>query len=104
METLNSIYYKYFDNLKSNRIIFTLLLLLPSMLIFILLLKNGTQFCCDAQYYLNGIAGYKDNGFFYHDSYLGYRSYLFPYFYALFPFEMSHKIVIFNISISGALT
>jgi len=99
METMKSVFYKYSHRLKSNRAIYTLLLLLPSILIFIFLLKNGTQYCCDAVSYLHSIQGYQENGLFHHIGSYGYRSYLFPFLYSLFPLNMSHTIEVFNISI-----
>ena len=82
-----------------RKILTVTLLLIPTLIIFILLLKLNNTYCCDASYYLKSIKGYQDQGIFYEPDYLGYRSYLFPYFYSMIPFELSKIINIGSITL-----
>ena len=64
-------------------------LLLPTLLVFVVLLAHGVPFCCDSQLYLDQIGGYRRDGLFFQHVNVGYRAYLFPYLYSLIPFDSS---------------
>jgi hypothetical protein len=68
------------------------LLLVPTLLIFVLLTWDGAPFCCDASAYMSMVDGHRAEGLFYHHTTLGYRAYLFPYFYSLIPFAGSEVV------------
>jgi hypothetical protein len=61
-------------------------LLVPTLLVFVAVLWDGAPFCCDASVHLDKIEGHRSDGLFFLHGAVGYRSYLFPYFYSLIPF------------------
>jgi hypothetical protein len=64
-------------------------LLLPTALVFGVLLLGGVPFCCDAEGYLKAIEAYREDGLFAMHAGLGYRAYLFPYLYSWIPLPAS---------------
>ncbi len=93
-----------FEYFQKSRILSSVLLLIPTLIIFLFLLKDGVPYCCDSDYYMRAIKGFQEKGIFLQSvldqEFLGYRSYLFPYFFSLFPVDLSKTVVIGNISLS----
>jgi len=78
---------------QSNATLSCFFLLLPTILIFFFLLHHGYPFKFDADWNLQAMAGYQQNGIENQEKpYVGYRAYLFPYFYSLFPIDLSKSI------------
>jgi len=78
-------------SLMFNRYLICSLLCFLSLLIIIFITRNYS-FCCDANYYLDTIEKYKNEGFDTKSIYTGYRAYLFPYLFSLIPFNLSEQL------------
>lgn len=99
MGEIRSLSIKYINLLKENRYLSILILLTLSLFVFILLLNLGTQYCCDSNYYINAIPEYNRGGLYDKIGSSGYKSYLFPYIFSFFPFDMSLRIDMFGASV-----
>jgi len=62
-------------------------LLLPTALWLALFVQGGIAICCDAEAYLAAIEGHQREGLFHRHPLVGYRSFLFPYFFSWFPLD-----------------
>ena len=94
---INNSIFQYIKLILNNKFI----LLIPTIILFMLILKEGIPFCYDANYYLSAITGFQKNGLLYNDTYTGYRAYLFPYIYSLLPIDYAQMISINDVNYSS---
>lgn len=79
---------------------YCLLLLLPTIAI-LWFISIDFQHDYDTSYYLKNMQSAKEEGIFFRQDHEGYRSYLFPYFFSLFPVDLGAIFKVGNINFNN---